>query len=419
MKNGIDRHNGGFFTCFSNDGSRLLHRHKFTWSQGRFVWILSRLSRSLASKSEESERRDYLEPASTGAEFLIEHSRLANGNCAFILDETGNPILLDNSAEARPAAAGEDYDLSIYADFFVIYGLGEYSQAAGDRRSLDFALDLYQHTVRRLETGAYRTDPYPVPPGYKAHGLPMILLETAQELACAAENLGQTKKAAELRATADRCASEIMSNFHQPQEKVVLEMIGTDNRPKNTLLGRYICPGHTIEDMWFIMHRALENDDKALFARAAETLKTVLELGWDEKYGGLLLFTDKNGGEPRGSLPGNLEDHIMANKVRSDWSNKLWWVHSEILYALLLAYEQLGQRWILDWYWKAHDYSFETFPNPDRIVGEWIQIRDRQGRPESKVVALPVKDPFHIARAILLAIPVLERLVLKEHKAHD
>ena len=74
---------------------------------------------------------------------------------------------------------------------------------------------------------------------------------------------------------------------------------------------------------------------------------------------------------------------------------------------------------MLDWYWKAHDYTFETFPNPDRIVGEWIQIRDRQGSPESKVVALPVKDPFHIARAMLLAIPVLERLALKERKAHE
>ena len=43
-------------------------------------------------------------------------------------------------------------------------------------------------------------------------------------------------------------------------------------------------------------------------------------------------------------------------------------------------------------------------------MGEWIQIRDRQGKPEEKVVALPVKDPFHITRAYLHIIDLLKRL---------
>jgi N-acylglucosamine 2-epimerase len=420
MKNGIDSERGGFFTCFSNDGSRLLHSHKFTWSQGRFVWVLSRLYRSLAETSDESERKRYLEPASAGAEFLIEHSRLPNGNCSFILDETGNPILLDDNGMARSATPGEGYDLSIYADFFVIYGLGEYACASGDRKSLDFALDLYNHTRRRLESGAYRTDPYPVPEGYKVHGLPMILLETAQELASAAKSLGLEDKAAELYTTADECTNEIISNFRLQQDKPVLEMIGTDNRPKNTLLGRYICPGHTIEDMWFIMHNAIRKNDRQLLSDTAETLKAVLEMSWDEKFGGVPLFMDRDGNmPPEGELPAELENHIMAHKVRSDWSSKLWWVHSEALYALLLCYEHFKEQWILDWYWKVHNYTFATFPNPDTLVGEWIQIRDREGKPESKVVALPVKDPFHIARALLLSIPVIERLALREHKAGE
>jgi N-acylglucosamine 2-epimerase len=55
-----------------------------------------------------------------------------------------------------------------------------------------------------------------------------------------------------------------------------------------------------------------------------------------------------------------------------------------------------------------HEYTFSTFPNPDKSVGEWIQIRDRQGGPEQALVALPVKDPMHIIRAFLFAINVLE-----------
>jgi N-acylglucosamine 2-epimerase len=43
-------------------------------------------------------------------------------------------------------------------------------------------------------------------------------------------------------------------------------------------------------------------------------------------------------------------------------------------------------------------------------VGEWIQIRNRKGEPEEKVVALPVKDPFHVTRVFIHIINCLERL---------
>jgi mannose/cellobiose epimerase-like protein (N-acyl-D-glucosamine 2-epimerase family) len=56
---------------------------------------------------------------------------------------------------------------------------------------------------------------------------------------------------------------------------------------------------------------------------------------------------------------------------------------------------------------QVHDYTFATFPNPDRNVGEWIQIRDRQGRPLDKVVGLPVKDPYHLTRNLLLLVELL------------
>jgi N-acylglucosamine 2-epimerase len=46
----------------------------------------------------------------------------------------------------------------------------------------------------------------------------------------------------------------------------------------------------------------------------------------------------------------------------------------------------------------VHDQRLE------RTVREWIQIRDRAGRPLQKVVALPVKDPFHIMRCFMLAV---------------
>jgi N-acylglucosamine 2-epimerase len=58
----------------------------------------------------------------------------------------------------------------------------------------------------------------------------------------------------------------------------------------------------------------------------------------------------------------------------------------------------------------VHEYTFRVFPNPDQGIGEWIQIRDREGAPESKVVALPVKDPFHITRNLILIVDLLQGL---------
>ncbi len=414
MKRGIDWRYGGFFTCFSNDGATLLAEHKFTWSQGRFVWMLARLLRKMRDRVEPGQARQWLEAAEAGVDFLMKYSRLASGNCAFILDRRGSPVLLDPDGKSRRAAGGEGYDLSIFADYFVIYGLAEYAAAAWSREAYDFALNLFDHVLARLESGNYRTDPYPVPPGYKTHGSFMINLETAQELAAIAAQFGERDTEARMRALAKESAAEIMNRFRRPDDKVILEMIGTDNQPIDTLLGRFVNPGHIIEDMWFMMHWAGRTGDEQLFADAAETVRRALELGWDKQYGGLPQFLDKSGEPPRGKVPPELENHEMVRKLGANWSNKLWWPHSEAIYALLLAFERLEQPWMEQWLWRVHDYTMATFPNPDRQVGEWIQIRDRRGKPESKVVALPVKDPFHITRALLLALPVAERLAGKK-----
>jgi len=96
----------------------------------------------------------------------------------------------------------------------------------------------------------------------------------------------------------------------------------------------------------------------------------------------------------------------MIAKLRQDWDTKLWWVHSEALYALLLAHHHGAGDWAWEWYQRVHDYTFRTFPAPE---GEWIHIRTREGAPVDKVVALPVKDPFHVPRAFLHIIRLLGR----------
>jgi N-acylglucosamine 2-epimerase len=192
-------------------------------------------------------------------------------------------------------------------------------------------------------------------------------------------------------------------------------MLGGDYKPVDTLLGRYCNPGHTLEDMWFVLQFAREIGDEDVIGRAAEVTKATCEKAWDHEIaGGIPQFMDRETGyQPTGDVPAELENAVMVQKLRTLWGKKLWWPHSEALYTLLLVYELTEEDWAIDWFQKFHEFTFKTFPNPDKSVGEWIQIRNRRGEPEDAVVALPVKDPMHIIRAFQHAINALKGIIAK------
>jgi len=408
MKNGIDKENGGFFTCFSNDGTVFLHKHKFAWSQGRFIWMLSRLYDEYKTKLPKDNVDRYLSAAKAGADFLMKHVRLPDGACAFILSEKGAPILLDANGKVRERKDNEPYDLSIYADLFVLYGVGEYARVSGDKHAFAWAKDLYQSIAARFASGNFRSWPYPVPKGYKVHGLQMSY-EMFQEFAECAKKFGDNALVEDLMRKSDACIQETLGHFLQPNH-LILEFLGADNKPRSNMLGSYINPGHTLEDLWFMMHNGLKTGRKTIFKQAVPIILKTLEVGWDREFGGLPQFAHVTGGAPRGDVPPELAGEEMIGKLKNNWDNKLWWPHSEALYTLILAYEHTREKKLWDWFQIMHDYTFKTFPNPDKAVGEWIQIRTRKGDPEEKVVALPVKDPFHITRVFIHIINCLERL---------
>lgn len=59
---------------------------------------------------------------------------------------------------------------------------------------------------------------------------------------------------------------------------------------------------------------------------------------------------------------------------------KLWWPHSEALCTTLYLYTLTNMVEFREAYEKIFNYTFSTFPN--RELGEWIQIRQRNGKPE-------------------------------------
>lgn len=356
---------GGINTCIRDDGT-LISEDKWLWSQWRSVWVFSRLYRKYGDEK-------WLDIAKGIFDFARQ---------GWLKKERGWALLLDRDGKVKRGCE------SLYVDGFAIYGLTEYARAAGCDKAARLAVETGDAVIEKLEQPHDRIPhfPYPVPAGARVHGLPMIFSLVFWEL-------GQHLDIDRYRETATSMANDIFAHFYRPERDLVLERISDDNSEYPPPLGTAVVPGHVIEDIWFQIHIARDSGKPDRVEKAVRAIRRHLKAGWDDEHGGLLLAVDADG----------------ATEVGWDFADtKLWWPHTEAMYALLAAYEHSREPWCLDWYGKIHDYSFARFPVPEH--GEWRQKLDRHGNPITDTVALPVKDPFHLPRALLLSVEALERM---------
>ncbi len=398
MERCADRQYGGYLNCFTNDGKQLVSHDKYTWSQGRFVWLFARLAATDAPVFSSKERAEFLGLARLGVDFLMRYCLIGKDDwrCVFLMERDGSP---------KEVTPGAPLDMSVFADCFVVSGLGMYAYASGDETAYRFAKRLYDSVVDRVKRREFHTLPYPLSCQYRSHGIPMILSNTSRELYRAAEKL-EPADCSSLLKDLEGYATDILDHFVDENE-VLHEVILADNRFFQKILGRHINPGHTLEDAWFLLDAADLCQKPQWNERIYKIALRALENGWDKQYGGLIHLGDLSGGKPDGDWSG-VENEPMTRQL-ANWSDKLWWVHSEALYSTLRCGFFSGGTSFFDWYNRIFTYTFQTFPNPDRELREWIHIRTRDGKPEEKVVALPVKDPYHIARTFILILELLDR----------
>jgi N-acylglucosamine 2-epimerase len=272
-------------------------------------------------------------------------------------------------------------------DAFAIMGMTEYARATGNEEAKLIALETYGSVCERLaHPGTYKTAPYPTPPGMKAH-------RERMQFSLAFYELGKLLGDERIRSHGLSLGMEVLDHFVRRDRQVLLEYLGMDGQPQDTPAGRTMVPGHGIESCYFQILIFNDASMEEQVTRACEPIRWCLEKGWDAEYGGLFLGIDVEGRQP------------------VYWRNaemKLWWPHAEALAACLLAHEHCREPWCLDWYWKVHEWSFRHFPVPEH--GEWTQRLDRRGNKVDTVVALPVKDPFHLPRALIVAIESLRRI---------
>jgi len=381
-KNNFDMSYGGVFTCFDNLGENLNSLDKYVWSQGRMLYILSY---ALKNGFIKDEVEVYENIAKKLYEFLQKKvfPYGKDNGVAFLLSQDGTII--------------EGFK-SFYADCFVILGYCAYAEFLENKDLVlsnhiySQALSLFERTFRYINNcqknkTVMKTEPYNLPAGFQTQAVYMILVNTSYELG---------KKYPNIRLKASKFAKLILSKFYDENTSLLKEVIA--NTDEKTILSVHKNPGHAIECMWFCYEVLKESKNIKYFHKIADVVFAEFDLGWDEENGGLLRYIyDKD--VPSGATE-------FDKLIEETWDYKLWWPHAEAINALnLLSFEpefafcrEKARKYLA----KTVEYTYKTFPLDKGK--EWAQIRDRKGRPLEKVVALKVKDPYHILRMDLRSL---------------
>lgn len=364
MKNSLDHQYGGYLTCLDGKGD-VYNTDKSVWFQGRGTWMFSKLYNDVAPKQE------WLNAAKSGYDFLVKHCFDEDKRMFFTVTQDGRPL------QKRRY---------MFSETFAIIACAEYYKASGDPQALKLAKEIFLMVVDMVKNPS-KNVPKINPNTRKTKGLslPMILLSTIQVI----REVDDDPLYVEL---ADEVLEIIFRDFVKPDEKAVFETVGENGERLDSPQGRCINPGHSIETAWFLMHEGIYRRNSDLIKRAVEILDWSLEIGWDKEFGGLLYFVDIEG-KPAEQL---------------EWDMKLWWPHTEALYALLLAYDFTKDSKYEEWFDKIHDYSFSHFE--DKEYGEWYGYLHRDGSVSNTLKGSLWKGPFHLPRALLLCAQQLKRM---------
>lgn len=363
-RHSVDWEYGGYLTFLDRDGS-LFGTDKPVWLQGRIIWMFSRLYNQIEQRSE------WLELARHGVDFLLKHCFDVDGRAFFLVTRDGRPLRKRRY---------------VFAEVFAVMGLAEFAKASGEDWAREKACEVWDTLIRYYTTpGLLEPKVNPQTRPMKSHAMPMILLATAQVIR-------QVDNRPTYDEVIDSSIRQVFDHFCKPDLRAVLENVGPNGEIIDSPEGRTILPGHAIETAWFIMEEGRYRNDRELSLRAVPLLEWSLERGWDSEFGGLLYYTD-------------LEDKPCT---QYEWDMKLWWPHTEALYATLLAYYLTGDEKWAEWYEKVHDYTYSHFPDPE--YGEWFGYLHRDGTVSHRMKGNLWKGPYHLSRMQMMCWKLLEQM---------
>lgn len=338
------------------------------WTHGRVTWLFARLYNEL------EQRDEWLELSKRGADFIRKHGFDSDGRIFYSVARDGRPLRKRRY---------------LFAETFAIIGFAEYARASGDTEALELARRTLKLLHDQLANPQMEPKVIPATRRTRGHSMAMIQVNTLQVLRLADPNPDYDRMI-------DSSIDEVFRYFVHPEKKALFETVG----PNGELLldlpeGRCVNPGHAIETAWFVMEEGRIRGDRSLIERALPILDWSLELGWDEKHGGLLYFADVEGRQPE----------------PLEWDMKLWWPHNEAIYATLLAHHLTGEDKYLQWFERILDYSLSHFP--DSELGEWFGYLHRDGSVALDLKGNMWKGPFHLPRQQLYCHLLLKEMAEK------
>jgi len=364
LEHSMDRECGGYFTCLDRDGT-VYDIKKYMWLQSREVWMFARLY------NEFEPRQEFLDAAILGLDFIRRYARDPKGRFYFSLTREGKPFF---------------YQRKPYAAVFYMLGLLEYAKAAGDKGCLEEAVEVFWRVVEWIEKPELMDRP-------TMAGLPamsnlanvMVLAGLAMELAQVEDDEGYREVMQEAVEGAKRHYDAERRIF---MENAALEEVDVSAWPE----GRFFNPGHSIEVGWFLLHLLDYVPDAECRQMALEAIAGSLEFGWDEEFGGLFYFMDVEG----------------KPTLQLESSMKLWWPHTEAIYALILAYGLTGEGRSLEWLEKVDEYAYQHFV--DEEYGGWFGYCDRRGELTHTCKGGNYKGFFHVPRFLLMSVQLVEKM---------
>ncbi|WP_018627109.1 AGE family epimerase/isomerase [Niabella aurantiaca] len=348
----LDKEYGGYLLMRDQDGS-LLDDDKAVWIQGRTAWLLATLYNTVEP------REKWLEAAKSGIDFLSNYCFDTDGRMFFHMTRDGRPLRKRRY---------------FFSETFAVIAFAAYAKASGDEQAAARARELFTQCIRYAEGEAPLTPKFTGTRPAKGIGVPMIMINTAQQLR---ETIGDPRCDAYIA----KWIKEIEQYFVKDEIRCVMEQVAPDGSIIDHIDGRTLNPGHAIEGAWFILHEArYRNNDPQLIGLGCRMLDYMWERGWDQEEGGILYFRD-----------------VYHKPVQEYWQDmKFWWPQNEAIIATLLAHLVTGNEKYALWHRQVHDYAYRHFH--DKENGEWFGYLHRNGSIAQRAKGNLFKGPFHLPR---------------------
>lgn len=367
MKYGLDRENGGVYTCVDRDGS-LMDTTKSVWFQGRFAFICSFAYNNVEKNQE------WLDAAKSTLEFIEKHCFDEQGHMYFSVTAEGKPLRKRRY---------------VFSETFAAIAMSEYALATGDQHWAKRAIQVFEDTQRFLATPGFLPAKFEADVKLQGHSIVMILINVGS---CIRKVVDDPKLTQQI----DESIEKLRKYFIHPEFKCLLETVGENGEFIDTNMTRTINPGHCIETSWFIMEEAkLRGWDKPMLDMALQVFDWSWDWGWDKQYGGIINFRD------------------CKNLPPQDYSQdmKFWWPQCETIIASLYAYLGTGDEKYLYRHERISEWTYAHFP--DAEYGEWYGYLHRDGTVAQPAKGNLYKGPFHIPRMMIKGYMLCQEILKK------